>query len=154
MAGINVTVTGNLTDDPELKFTPNGAPVAQWTVAVNERFKDGSGQWQDGPTSYVRCVAWRDLAEHAAESLSKGDRVIVTGTMRERAYEVQPTHSGDSGKRRIWELAAAGVGADLRYATVKIARAQRRGDAPVPADPWASGDPGPAAPPSEDEPPF
>jgi single-strand DNA-binding protein len=151
MTGINVTVTGNLTDDPELKFTPSGAPVAQWTVAVNERYKDGSGQWQDGPTSYVRCVAWRDLAEHVAESLSKGDRAMVAGTMRERTYEVQSTHTGDTGKRRIWQLNATEVGAALRYATVKIARAQRRGDAPVPEDPWASG---PAAPPAEDEPPF
>lgn len=151
MSAISVTVSGNLTGDPELKFTPSGAPVAQFTVAANERYRDQSGQWQDGPTSFVRCAAWRDLAEHVAESLSKGDAVIVTGIMRERAYETDPVHAADSGKRRVWELAATDVGAALRRATVKVSRV-RRSDAPVPDDPWG-GAPVPAAP-AEDEPPF
>jgi single-strand DNA-binding protein len=129
---INVTVTGNLTGDPELKFTNSGTQVATFSVAANERRRVGD-KWEDGPTSFVRCNAWRDLAEHIAESLSKGDRVVVTGTMREREWV---TDSGE--KRRTWELTAAEVGAALSYATVKIAKAVRRDDAPVPEDPWAN----------------
>jgi single-strand DNA-binding protein len=144
MSAISITVTGNLTGDPELKFTPNGAPVATFTVASNERFKDGSGQWQDGPTSFVRCNAWRELAEHVAESVQKGDRVVVTGTIRQRDYE---TTAGE--KRTVWEVSATEVGAALRYATVKIAKA-RRDQVPPPEDPWA----GTAPTPPEDEPPF
>lgn len=153
MTAINVTVIGNLTGDPELRYTPTGAPVAQFTVASNERFRGSSGEWQDGPTSFVRCNAWRDLAEHATESLSKGDRVIVAGTLRQRDYEAK-----DGGKRTVWELAVSEVGAALRYATVKIAKARRDG-APVPEDPWAqapasaaAGEPVDGA--FADEPPF
>ncbi|MGI8446962.1 MAG: single-stranded DNA-binding protein [Streptosporangiaceae bacterium] len=148
MTAINVTVTGNLTGDPELRYTPSGAPVAQFTVASNERYKDGAGQWQDGPTSFVRCNAWRELAEHAAESLSKGDRVIVSGTMRQRDYQAQ-----DGTKRTVWEVAVFEVGAALKYATVKISKARRDG-APIPEDPWAAtGGPADSDAPAE-EPPF
>lgn len=148
MNAINVTVTGNLTADPELRFTGSGVPVATFTVAANERRRkqDGSG-WEDGPTSFVRCNAWRDLAEHVAESLTSGARVMVAGTMREREWT---TDQGE--KRRTWELSADDVGAALRYATVKIAKAARRSDGPPPPeDPWASRQP---APPQEEEPPF
>lgn len=146
MTAISVTVVGNLTADPELRYTASGAPVASFTVASNERFKDGAGEWQDGPTSFVRCNAWRDLAEHTAESLAKGDRVVVTGTLRQRDYEAQ-----DKTKRTVWEVAVSEVGAALRYATVKIAKA-RRDSVPVAEDPWAAAGQPPA--PADDEPPF
>jgi single-strand DNA-binding protein len=149
MAGIQVTITGNLTGDPELKYTPSGAPVATFTVASNERFRGADGQWQDGPTSFVRCNAWRDLAEHVAESLSKGDRAVVTGILRQRNYE-----NREGEKRTVWEVAASEVGAALRYATVKVSRVRRDG-VPVPEDPWAGTN---GAPRDEDapadEPPF
>jgi single-strand DNA-binding protein len=145
MTAINATVTGNLTADPELKFTANGTPVAVFTIASNERFKDQAGQWQDGPTSFVRCNAWRELAEHLAESAGKGDRLIVTGTFRQRDYE---TTAGE--KRTVWELAVTEAGAALRYATAKISRV-KRDSVPLPEDPYAR-DSAPA--PAEDEPPF
>jgi len=152
---ITTTVVGNTTARPELRFTPSGAPVASFTVAANERYKNGSGEWTDGPTSYVRCQAWRQLAEHLAESVDKGDRLIVTGTMREREYEVQPTHPGDTGKRRVWELHVTEAGAALTRATVKISRV-RRDQAPPPEDPWADQAPPPSGPAdgATDEPPF
>ena len=143
---MQITVIGNLTDDPELRYTQTGSAVATMTVAVNERYRDsGSGEWKDGPTSYVRCYAWRDLADHAAESLRKGDRVIVYGTMRQRSYE---TKEGE--KRTVWEVQATELGAALRYAKASVTRV-RRDAVPVPADPWAPAD---APPPAEDRPPF
>jgi len=144
MTAIQVTVVGNLTADPELRFTGTGVPVATFTVASNERFKDAAGEWKDGPTSFVRCNAWRDLAEHVSESLAKGDRAVVTGTLRQRDYEAQ-----DGTKRTVWEVAVAEVGAALRYATVKISKT-RRDSVPVAEDPWAAVPSGPP----EDEPPF
>jgi single-strand DNA-binding protein len=150
---ITTTITGNTTGDPELRFTPAGVPVATFTVAVNERYKAASGEWTDGPTSFVRCIAWRDLGEHVAESVAKGDRVMVAGAFREREYEVQSQHAGDSGKRRVWELNATEVGASLRYATAKIAKVRRDG-VPLPEDPWADQAPPPSAPSASDEPPF
>lgn len=152
MPAITTTVIGNTTDRPELRFTPQGAPVATFTIAANERYKAASGEWTDGATSFVRCVAWRDLAEHLAESVDKGDRLIVTGTLREREYEVESKHQGDSGKRRVWELHATEAGAALRYATVKISKVRRNG-VPLPDDPWADTPP-PAAPADSGEPPF
>lgn len=146
MSAINLAVVGNLTADPELRYTAAGVPVATFTVASNERYKDGAGQWQDGPTSFVRVNAWRDLAEHVSESLSKGDRAVVTGTLRQRDYEAQ-----DGTKRTVWEVAASEVGAALRYATAKVSKA-RRDQVPVPDDPWAGTDAAPA--PVADEPPF
>ncbi|MGH3283596.1 MAG: single-stranded DNA-binding protein [Streptosporangiaceae bacterium] len=145
MSAIPVTVIGNLTADPELRFTGSGAAVATFTIASNERYKDSSGQWQDGPVSFVRCNAWRELAEHVAESLAKGDRAIVTGTLRQRNYE---TTQGE--KRTVWEVSVAEAGAALHYATVKISKV-RRDSVPAPEDPWAGA---PAPNPPEDEPPF
>lgn len=153
MPAITTTVIGNTTGAPELRFTPSGTPVATFTVAANERYKNGSGEWTDGPTSYVRCNAWRDQAQHLADSVAKGDRLIVSGVLREREYEVPPQHPGDSGKRRVWELHVTEVGASLRHATVKIARV-RRDSVPMPEDPWADQAPPPAAPSDSDEPPF
>jgi single-strand DNA-binding protein len=132
MPSTQITITGNLTDAPDLRFTPSGAPVATFTVAVNERYRDNSGTWQDGETSFHRVNAWRELAEHATESLGKGDRVIVTGTLRQRNYE-----NKDGDKRTVWEVRAAAIGADLTRAVVKITRVKRNG-VPLPEDPWAS----------------
>jgi single-strand DNA-binding protein len=145
MNAINITVTGNLTGDPELRFTPAGVPVATFTVASNERYQDKAGQWQDGATSFVRVNTWRELAEHVSETLSKGDRAVVVGTLRQRDYEAT-----DGSKRTVWEVAATEVGAALRYATAKISKA-RRDAAPVPEDPWARNSTAPAP---ADEPPF
>jgi single-strand DNA-binding protein len=148
MTAIQTTIVGNLTRDPELKFTAKGAAVAQLSVACNENYKDDSGKWVDGPTSFVNCNAWRELADHAAETLRKGDRVIVTGTFRQRTYE---TKEGE--KRTVWELAISAIGPELRYATAKVSRIQRSDGAPVPEDPWASDAPLPAGPADSEEPP-
>ena len=152
MPAIPITVVGNLTADPELRFTAQGAPVASFTVASNERYKDNSGEWKDGPTSFVRCNAWHELAEHLAESLAKGDRAIVTGTLKQRDYEAK-----DGTKRTLWEVTVSEGGPALRYATAKVAKAARRDGAPLPDDPWADrGNSGQAPPPDvpDDEPPF
>jgi single-strand DNA-binding protein len=148
MTAIQTTITGNLAGDPELRFTPAGVPVASFTVAANERYKDQAGQWQDGPSSFLKCNAWRELAEHIAETLVKGDRLIVTGTLRQRSYE---TKEGE--KRTIWELAAAEVGASLKYATAKVSKV-RRDQAPPPEDPWAADQAPTPDGPASDEPPF
>jgi single-strand DNA-binding protein len=134
MSAIQVTVIGNITHDPDLRYTPQGVPVASFTVASNERFKDTAGKWQDGPTSFVRVNAWRDLAEHVAESVAKGHRVIVSGAIRQRDYE---TKEGE--KRTVWEVAASEVGVALRYATAKISKSVRE-QAPVPEDPFTAPD--------------
>ena len=139
---ISITVTGNLTDDPQLRYTPNGVPVTTFTVATTERVKDGSGGWADGDTVFLRADCWRALAEHAAESLRKGSRVVVTGTLRARRWE---TKEGES--RTSWEIRADEVAASLTFATVVITKAGRS-NGPVPEDPWAS----PAS--GDDEPPF
>lgn len=146
MTAIQVTVTGNLTADPEMRFTSTGVGVASFTVASSERFRDDSGQWKDGATSFVRCNVFRDLAEHVVESLAKGDRVIVAGTLRQRDYEAK-----DGTKRTVWEVAVSEVGAALKYATVKVSRV-RRDSVPVPDDPWENGGTPPE--PQEDRPPF
>ena len=148
MPATTITIIGNLTADPELRFTPNGAPVATFTVASNERYRDDSGQWQDGPTSFHRVNAWRELAEHAAESLTKGTRVIVSGALRQRTYETEPKGNGDNGKRTVWEVRASEIGAALSYATAEVKKV-KRDSVPLPDDPYANGDHG-----YSDEPPF
>jgi len=100
MADTHVTITGNLTDDPDLRFTPNGNPVANFRLAVTARIKDGD-TWKDGETSFFRINVWRQLAEHVAESLSKGDRAVVIGRLKARSWE---TPEGD--KRSVVEVEA------------------------------------------------
>jgi single-strand DNA-binding protein len=153
MAGeVSITVVGNLTGDPELRFTPSGAPVASFTVASTPRFLDkNSGEWKDGDALFLRCSVWRQAAENVAESLTRGSRVIVSGRLRQRSFE---TKEGE--KRTVVELEVDEVGPSLRYATAKVNKTSRSGPAPasVPAadDPWAT----PVAAGSEfsDEPPF
>lgn len=124
MAGETViTVIGNLTGDPELRFTPSGAAVANFTVASTPRtFDRQSNEWKDGDTLFMRCSIWREAAESVAESLTKGTRVIVTGRLVQRSYE---TREGE--KRTVVELQVDEVGPSLRYATAKVTRAQRSG---------------------------
>lgn len=146
---VNVTVVGNLTGDPELRFTPNGQAVASFTVASTTRVLDrNSNEWKDGDTMFLRCSVWRQYAENVAESLTKGTRVIVTGRLKQRSYE---TKEGE--KRSVVELDVDDVGPVLRNATAKVTRATRGesgynggGGAPM-DDPWA-------APVASEEPPF
>jgi single-strand DNA-binding protein len=123
MAGGNqVVIVGNLVDDPELRYTPNGAAVANFRVAVNRRFQDASGAWKDGETSYFRINAWRTLAENVAESLTKGSRVIVSGRLRSRSWE-----NPEGETRSAVEIEADEVGPSLRWATAKVERQSRAG---------------------------
>ena len=116
MPDTHVTITGNLTEDPELRYTPNGAPVANLRVAVTPRVKDGDG-WKDGETSFFQVTAWRSLAENVAESLTKGARVMVYGRLQQRSWE---TPEGE--KRSVVEVQAEEVGPSLRWATAKPER--------------------------------
>src|SRR5579885_1452378 len=122
MAGETViTVVGNLTDDPELRFTPSGAAVASFTVASTPRtFDRATNEWKDGDALFLRCSIWRQAAENVAESLTRGMRVVVTGRLQQRSYE---TREGE--KRTVVEMEVDEVGPSLRYATAKVNRTQR-----------------------------
>ncbi|HEX5596605.1 MAG TPA: single-stranded DNA-binding protein [Micromonosporaceae bacterium] len=124
MAGETViTVIGNLTDDPELRFTPSGAAVAKFRVASTPRYLDrASGEWKDGEALFLSCTVWRQAAEHVAESLQRGTRVIVSGRLRQRSYE---TREGE--KRTVIELEVDEIGPSLRYATAKVQKMSRSG---------------------------
>jgi single-strand DNA-binding protein len=117
-----VTIVGNLTDDPELRYTPNGAAVATLRVAVNRRIPDGSGGWKDAETSFFRVNAWRTLAENAAESLTRGARVVVVGRLRSRSWENQ-----EGETRSAVEIEADELGPSLRWATAKVEKQSRSG---------------------------
>jgi len=123
MAGETViTIVGNLVDDPELRFTPAGAAVAKFRVASTPTFFDkDAGEWKQGQGLFLTCSAWRQLAENVAESLQRGQRVIVQGRLKQRTYE---TNNGE--KRTVYELDVDEVGPSLKYATAKIARNQRQ----------------------------
>src|SRR3954465_15876573 len=122
MAGETViTVIGNLTDDPELRFTPSGAAVAKFRIASTPRTLDRqSGEWKDGEPLFLQCSVWRQVAENVAESLQRGARVIVSGRLRQRSYE---TREGD--KRTVIELEVDEIGPSLRYATAKVEKMSR-----------------------------
>ncbi len=171
MAGETIiTVIGNLTDDPELRFTPSGAAVAKFRVASTPRFFDkSSSEWKDGEPLFLSCTVWRQAAEHVAESLQRGTRVIVSGRLRQRSYE---TREGE--KRTVIELEVDEIGPSLRYATAKVQKMSRSGGGGFGGgggqggggnfdDPWASAAPAPAPAPSrggsgggnfDEEPPF
>ncbi len=118
-----ITIIGNLTQDPELRFTPSGAAVANFTVASTPRqFDRQSNEWKDGETLFMRCSVWRDAAENVAESLTRGTRVMVSGRLKSRSFE---TKEGE--KRTVVELDVDEVGPSLRYATAKVAKTQRGG---------------------------
>jgi single-strand DNA-binding protein len=116
-----VMLVGNLTDDPELRFTPNGAAVANFRLAVTPRVRDGDS-WKDGETSFFRINVWRQQAENAAETLQKGARCIVVGRLRTRSWE---TPEGE--KRSVTEVEADEIGPSLKFATAKVERSSRGG---------------------------
>ena len=168
MAGDTIiTVVGNLTADPELRFTASGAAVANFTVASTPRtFDRASGEWKDGEALFLRCNIWRQAAENVAESLTRGSRVVVTGRLKQRSFD---TKEGE--KRTVIELEVDEIGPSLRYATAKVNRANRApgsgsaggggggggygasGGGPV-DDPWASAPPAGGGGGYSDEPPF
>jgi single-strand DNA-binding protein len=118
-----ITVVGNLTADPELRFTPSGAAVANFTVASTPRIYDRqSSEWKDGEALFLRCNIWREAAENVAESLTRGSRVIVTGRLKQRSFE---TREGE--KRTVFEVEVDEIGPSLRYATAKVNKASRSG---------------------------
>ena len=118
-----ITIAGNLVDDPELRFTPAGQAVARFRVASTPRFRDNAtGEWKDGDSLFLTCNVWRQAAEHVAESLTRGMRVIVSGRLRQRSYE---TKEGE--KRTVYEVEADDVGPSLRNASAKVNRAARSG---------------------------
>ncbi|HEY3718223.1 MAG TPA: single-stranded DNA-binding protein [Jatrophihabitantaceae bacterium] len=164
MAGeTTITVVGNLTADPELRFTPSGAAVASFTIASTPRtFDRTSNEWKDGDALFMRCSIWRQAAENVAESLQRGMRVVASGRLKQRSFE---TREGE--KRTVVEMDVDEVGPSLRYATAKVNRTQRgsttgggfgasgsgsgNGGGGQPADdPWGSAPPAG----STDEPPF
>ena len=115
-----VMIVGNLTRDPELRYTPNGAAVCKFRIAVNRRIQDGNGQWKDGEASYFSVNCWRGLAENVAESLTRGTRVVVTGRLQYRAWENQ-----DGDKRSAVEIEADEIGPSLKWATARMERNPR-----------------------------
>src|SRR6478609_8034124 len=145
---VNITVVGNLTNDPELRFTPSGQAVANFTVASTTRFLDKqTNEWKDGDTVFLRCSVWRQYAENVAESLTRGMRVIVTGRLKVRQYETR-----EGGKGTSVECEVDDVGPALRFATAKVTKVSRSGGGfgdnsggsggSAPADdPWASSAP-------------
>ncbi len=142
MAGETViTVIGNLTDDPELKFTPSGDAVANFTVASTPRTRDRqSNEWKDGTPLFLRCSVWRQVAENVAESLQKGQQVIVHGALNIRNYERQDGSKGTSIEMNVYE-----VGPSLRFATAKVTKATRSGggggDQSGGGNPWSQQQP-------------
>ncbi|GAB3438053.1 single-stranded DNA-binding protein [Actinophytocola sediminis] len=149
MAGDTIiTVIGNLTADPELRFTQSGAAVANFTVASTPRtFDRQSGEWKDGEALFLRCNIWRQAAENVAESLTRGARVIVSGRLKQRSFE---TREGE--KRTVVELEVDEVGPSLRYATAKVNKVSRgsggggggfggSGNGAPADDPWGSAPP-------------
>ncbi len=164
-----ITIAGNLVDDPELRFTPAGQPVARFRVASTPRFRDNStGEWKDGDSLFLTCNVWRQAAENVAESLTRGMRVIVSGRLRQRSYE---TKEGE--KRTVYEIEVDDVGPSLRNASAKVNKVarsggdggygggqrssggrssggQQGGPGGGEADPWATDSPGGYS----DEPPF
>ena len=180
MAGeTTITLVGNLTADPELRFTPSGAAVANFTVASTPRtFDRQTNEWRDGEAMFLNCAVWRQAAENVAESLQKGMRVIVQGRLKSRSYE---TREGE--RRTVFEIDVDEIGPALRYATAKVSRnpsggggggqssraSSSSGSGNYGDDPWASGNSGnsggagrqpqpagsdPWATPQSDEPPF
>ena len=132
-----ITLVGNLTADPEIRFTPQGAAVASFTVASTPRtFDRQSNEWKDGDALFLRCSAWRELAENIAESLTKGMRVIVQGRLTQRSYEDR-----DGQKRTVVELQVDEIGPSLKYASAKVTRTPKSGgqaSRPAQGDAWST----------------
>jgi single-strand DNA-binding protein len=136
MSSTPITIVGNLTDEPELRFTPSGAAVVKFSVAVNRRvFDRQSNEWKDAGTDFHRVTAWQHLAQNIAETMTKGSRALVYGELRQRFWEDEKTKE----KRSAWEITASAVGPELTFATASVTKSAKgaRGDAPD--DPWATG---------------
>jgi single-strand DNA-binding protein len=158
-----LTVVGNLAADPELRFTPSGAAVVNFTVASTPRTYDRqSGEWRDGEALFLRCAAWRELAENVAESLTRGSRVILSGRLKQRSFE---TREGE--KRSVVEVDVDEIGPSLRYATAKVTKQNGRGSKAGASsgardgrgqvasdDPWGSAPPTGSFAGADDQPPF
>lgn len=147
-----ITIIGTLTEDPEQRFTSSGIAVANFTVASNDRrLNKETGKWEDANATFLRCSIWRDYAEHVAESLRRGQRVILTGQLRQRSYE---TNEGE--KRTVLEVDVREIGPALKWATVKVTKATRSSsNATDSGDPWTTGAPAPATSGGySEEPPF
>ncbi len=130
-----ITIVGNLTADPELRFTPSGAAVANFTIASTPRIKDGD-TWKDGQTLFLNCSLWREAAENAVESLTRGCRVIASGRLKQRSFETR-----DGEKRTVVELDVDEIGPSLRSARAKVEKTSSKQQKPAPAaadDPWGS----------------
>jgi single-strand DNA-binding protein len=145
-----ITLTGNLVDEPELRFTPAGQPVARFRIASVPRiFDKTTSEWRDGEGLFLTVNVWRQQAEHVCESANKGTRVVVTGRLKQRSYE---TKEGE--KRTVFEVEADDVAVSLKFATAKVAKAARstaaQSGSKSESDPWAAADPGGFS----DEPPF
>ncbi len=158
----NITMIGNLVNDPELRFTPSGAAVAKFTVASTPRYLDkATNEWKDGDSLFLQCQIWRQAAENVAESLTRGMRVIVSGRLKQRSYE---TKEGE--KRTVFEVEVDEVGPSLRNATAKVTKTTRQGGnaggftanaaAETSDDPWSASPVGGgwATTGSDDQPPF
>jgi single-strand DNA-binding protein len=149
---VTTTITGNLTADPELRFIPSGAAVANFTIAHTPRaFDKQSGEWKDGEPLFMRCSLWRDAAENATESLTRGMRVIATGRLKQRSFDK------DGATRTVIEMDVEEIGPSLKYATAVVAKSNRGSDggkkgqkvsAGTAHDPWA------AEPDTDSAPPF
>lgn len=153
-----ITLRGTVTADPELRFTPNGAPVANFTVACNDRRYDRqSGGYVDGEATFMRCQVWRQQAENVAESVTRGMRVVVVGVVKQRSFETR-----DGEKRTVFEVDAHEVGASLLFAQAQVRKATRssgdggggHGSSRGNDDPWGSAPPADKGGYSDDEPPF
>ena len=155
----NITMIGNLVNDPELRFTPSGAAVAKFTVASTPRYLDkNTNEWKDGDSLFLNCQIWRQAAENVAESLTRGMRVIVSGRLKQRSYE---TKEGE--KRTVFEVEVDEVGPSLRNATAKVTKTNKGGGSFTPAsetssaeDPWSAAPVGGgwSSAGSDDQPPF
>lgn len=128
MAENQVTIVGNVTDEAELRFTPSGQAVANFTVAVNRRYKNREGNWEDKLDGFFRCAAWGSLGENVAETCKKGTRVVVVGRLQQRSWETE-----DGSKRREYEIQVDEVGPSLRWATATVVKSQRSGPSQAPA---------------------
>ena len=116
-----ITLIGNLTGDPELRFTPSGAAVANFTIASTPRTLDRqTNEWKDGETLFISCAVWRQVAENVAESLTRGSRVVVHGRLKARSYDDR-----EGNKRTVFECDVEEIGASMRYATLKISKTSR-----------------------------
>jgi single-strand DNA-binding protein len=158
----NLTMIGNLVNDPELRFTPSGAAVAKFTVASTPRYLDkNTNEWKDGDSLFLNCQIWRQAAENVAESLTRGMRVIVSGRLKQRSYE---TKEGE--KRTVFEVEVDEVGPSLRNATAKVTKTTRAAsganfpaassDSTTAEDPWSAAPVGGgwSSAGSDDQPPF